>query len=170
MKIFSTNNLHEHGAIIIVYYKMRILPATTRETKSEFFGKNDNGGHYYNLELMAILSYWYDWYKIEVRGWIFLEPDEAKTTIDSHYAIIAHVIKRYIRIGCELTSGKDIEKAIKQLSGISVVQIESNRDKNNDDNTEEQCNFSNKKTKTIPDISKWFAWNWSINGEFEGYV
>src|SRR5436190_22207581 len=31
--------LDDYGAIIIVDYKMRILPATSRETKSEFFGK-----------------------------------------------------------------------------------------------------------------------------------
>ncbi len=31
--------LDGYGAIIIVDYKMRILPATSRETKSEFFGK-----------------------------------------------------------------------------------------------------------------------------------
>ena len=46
---------------------------------------------------------------------------------------IAHAIKRYIRIGCELTSGKDIEEAIKQLSGTSVAQIEPNRNKNNNE-------------------------------------
>ncbi|RHZ82305.1 hypothetical protein Glove_109g252 [Diversispora epigaea] len=223
------NELDENGAIIIVDYKMRILPATARETKSEFFGKrgwtlhttlvfqkkdnekmkiqahdhwscdtkqdawftascfeavfntinprphwikiiSDNGGHYHNSELMAIISHWYDWSGIEVRGWIFLEPGEAKTTVDSHHATIAHAIKRYVRIGCELTSGKDIEKAIEKLSGTSVAQIEPNRDKNNDDdNIEEQCN-SNKKTKTIPGISKWFAWDWPINGNFEGYI
>jgi hypothetical protein len=44
---------------------------------------------------------------------------------------IAHAIKRYIRIGCELTSGNDIEKAIEGLSGTSVAQIEPDRDKNN---------------------------------------
>ena len=44
---------------------------------------------------------------------------------------IAHAIKRYVRIGCELTSGNDIEKAIEGLSGTSVAQIEPNRDKSN---------------------------------------
>ena len=141
--------LDNYGAIIVVDYKMRILPATARETKSEFFGKrgwtlhttlifqknknnneeldiqaydhwssdtkqdawftascfeavfmtmnpkplwikiiSDNGGHYHNSELMAIISHWYDWYNIEVRGWIFLEPGEAKTTVDSHHATV----------------------------------------------------------------------------------
>ena len=35
----ALNKLDEFGAIIVVDYKMRILPATARETKSEFFGK-----------------------------------------------------------------------------------------------------------------------------------
>ncbi|EXX50986.1 hypothetical protein RirG_265630 [Rhizophagus irregularis DAOM 197198w] len=69
---------------------------------------------------------------VEVRGWIFLEPGEAKTTVDSHHATIAHAIKQYVRIGCELTSGQDIERAIEELSGTSVAQIEPNRNKNNE--------------------------------------
>jgi hypothetical protein len=38
---FSSNllELDKNGAIIIVDYKMRILPKTARETKTEFFGK-----------------------------------------------------------------------------------------------------------------------------------
>ena len=46
---------------------------------------------------------------------------------------IAHAIKQYVRIGCELTSGNDIEKAIEELSGTSVAQIEPNRDKGNNE-------------------------------------
>ncbi|GET54539.1 hypothetical protein GLOIN_2v1772784 [Rhizophagus irregularis DAOM 181602=DAOM 197198] len=49
---------------------------------------SDNGGHYHNSELMAIVSHWYDWYGVEVRGWIFLESGEAKTTVDSHHATV----------------------------------------------------------------------------------
>ncbi|PKY53385.1 hypothetical protein RhiirA4_425975 [Rhizophagus irregularis] len=114
---------------------------------------------------MAIISHWYDWYGVEVRGWIFLEPGEAKTTVDSHHATIAHAIKRYVRIGCELTSGQDIERAIEELSGTSVAQIEPNRNKNNNMILEKSCNANNKKTKTIPGISKWFVWDWPITGE-----
>lgn len=138
--------LDDEGAVLIVDYKMRILSQTSRETKSEFFGKrgwtlhsvlvyqkikgtqtmnieafdhwsddtkqdawftasslhavienleqkpkwitiiSDNGPHYHNTQLMIILSYWYDWYNVEVRRWIFLEAGEAKTSIDSHHA------------------------------------------------------------------------------------
>ena len=35
----TLRELDDHGAIIVVDYKMRILPATARETKSEFFWK-----------------------------------------------------------------------------------------------------------------------------------
>ncbi|RHZ88272.1 hypothetical protein Glove_24g7 [Diversispora epigaea] len=137
--------LDDYGTIIIVDYKMRILPATARKMKSEFFGKrgwtlhtilpnwikiiSDNRGHYHNSELMAI---------IKVCKWIFLELRKAKTTVDSHHAVIAHAIKRYIRVGHSLTNGKYIEKALHNLSGI------------------------NKKSKTILGISKWFEWTWSI--------
>ena len=37
---------------------------------------------------MAIISYWYNWYNIKVRRWIFLETREAKMTVDSHHAIV----------------------------------------------------------------------------------
>jgi hypothetical protein len=35
---------------------------------------------------MMILRHWPDWYGIWPKKWIFLEPGEAKTTIDSHHA------------------------------------------------------------------------------------
>ena len=38
---------------------------------------------------MAIISHWYNWYNIEVRSWLFLEPGEAKTIIDSHHAAVS---------------------------------------------------------------------------------
>lgn len=47
---------------------------------------SDNGGHYHNSELMTIITNWHQWYNIEVRGWYFLEPGEAKTSVDSHHA------------------------------------------------------------------------------------
>ncbi len=37
---------------------------------------------------MMLIAYWYDWYKIDVKSWIFLEPGEAKTTVDSHHASV----------------------------------------------------------------------------------
>ncbi|UZO02042.1 uncharacterized protein OCT59_020540 [Rhizophagus irregularis] len=157
----TLRQLDNYGAIIVVDYKMRILPATSRETKSEFFGKRGR---------------WYDWYNIEVRGWIFLEPGEAKTTVDSHHATIAHAIKRYIRVGCDLTEGENIETALQDLSGTSVSHIEPNRnieilvDQENSGNNQKSKNTNEKKPKTIPGISKWFEWNWPITGQFAGYI
>ncbi|RHZ70346.1 hypothetical protein Glove_272g1 [Diversispora epigaea] len=128
---------------------------------------SDNGGHYHNSELMTIISHWYDWYNVEVRGWIFLEPGEAKTTVDSHHATIAHAIKRYIRIGCDLTEGENIETALQDLSGTSVSHIEPNRDMETLDQTNSR---NNQKSKTIHGISKWFEWNWPVTGQFAGYI
>jgi hypothetical protein len=148
----SLAQLDKDGAIIVVDYKMRILPKSARETKEQFFGKrgwtlhtiliftkkddemkldvraydhwstdtkqdawftassfeavfgsiekkpkwisviSDNGPHYHNSELMSIIAHWYDWYQIQVRSWLFLEPGEAKTTIDSHHASVSFSI------------------------------------------------------------------------------
>src|SRR5260363_397780 len=49
---------------------------------------SDNGAHYHNSELMTIIAHWHTWYSIEIKRWLFLEPGEAKTTIDSHHANI----------------------------------------------------------------------------------
>jgi len=35
---------------------------------------------------MTIICNWKEWYNVEVRQWIILEPGEVKTTIDSHHA------------------------------------------------------------------------------------
>ena len=138
--------LDNDGALLIVDYKMRILPKTARETKAEFFGKrgwtlhsvllytkneeetnlnitafdhwsldtkqdawftasslhavfntmpnnpkwitifSDNGPHYHNSEMMAIMTHWKEWYDVTIKRWIFLEAGEAKTAIDSHHA------------------------------------------------------------------------------------
>ena len=135
--------LDKDGAVIIVDYKMKILPQSAREVKSDFFGKkgytlhtllvytkkpddptslnievldhwssdptqdassfdalfstmekkplwveilSDNGPRYHNKELMMMISQWSQWYNIKIRSWIFLEPGEAKTTVDSHHA------------------------------------------------------------------------------------
>ncbi len=53
---------------------------------------SDNGAHYHSSELMAIIAHWNEWYQIEVRDWQFLEPGEAKTTIDSHHAAVSTIV------------------------------------------------------------------------------
>ena len=144
--------LDEDGALIIIDYKMKILPCRARETKQQFFGKrgwslhtvliytkkpgnnheyqieahdhwsgdtrqdawftasslhavfsemtkkpkwiiilSDNGPHYHNTEMMALLSNWKTWYDITIKKWIFLEAGEAKTSIDSHHAQVSKI-------------------------------------------------------------------------------
>ncbi|RHZ78758.1 hypothetical protein Glove_156g31 [Diversispora epigaea] len=174
--------LDSDRAVLIVDYKMRILPKSAREFKSEFFEKkgwtlysilmytksendeklavaafdhwsadirqdawftasslhaifnvmfkkpkwitliSDNGPHYHNSEMMLILAHWKDWYDIEA--------GKAKIAIDSHHAQITHFIKRYIRVGFEIKEGIDIENAIKDLYGISIGELNPNREKN----------------------------------------
>ncbi|RHZ49726.1 hypothetical protein Glove_515g4 [Diversispora epigaea] len=181
---FNANllTLDENGAIIIVDYKMKILPKSAREVKSDFFGcrftssafeavfnnldkkplwikiVSDNGAHYHCVELMSIIANWNSWYGIEIRDWIFLEAGEAKTTIDSHHAQIAHSIKRYIRLGHNISEGEDIVNAIKDIRGTSVANIQPNRSQR-----------EIKKPK-IDGISNWFEFRWPVEGEFAGYV
>src|SRR5205823_5449379 len=71
---------------------------------------------------------------------------------------IAHAIKRYIRLGFDVTKGEDIENAVKDLHGTSISQIDPNREKNKG------------KIKTFIGISKLNEWQWPINGPFAGYV
>ncbi|RIB13454.1 hypothetical protein C2G38_2197809 [Gigaspora rosea] len=85
---------------------------------------------WYNSELMAIVGYWHEWYDIKVESWLFLEPGEAKTIVDSHHAAIAHSIKWYLRIGYNIETGDDICEVVKDLSGTFIANIEPNRDDN----------------------------------------
>ena len=61
---------------------------------------SDNGAHYHNSELMTTVSYWHQWYNIEVRGWYFFEPGEAKSSVDSHHAQVkfSKIMLSYINI------------------------------------------------------------------------
>ncbi|RHZ69121.1 hypothetical protein Glove_290g83 [Diversispora epigaea] len=128
---------------------------------------SDNGPHYHNSELMSIIAHWYDWYQIYVRSWLFLEPGEAKTTIDSHHASITHAIKRYIRIGYDIKEGQDIVEAGKNIAGTHFANIEPNRIEHE---TNDDTGKKKPKVKTIPGISKYFYWEWPIDAPLEGYI
>ncbi|RIB24654.1 hypothetical protein C2G38_2167970 [Gigaspora rosea] len=183
--------LNFDSALFIADYKMRILPQSARETKREFFGKrafevvfeamekrpkwikviSDNGPYYHNSELMSIVRYWHEWYGIEVRGWLFLEPGEAKTAVDSHHTAIKHAITQYLRIGHDLATGDDISQAVKNLSGTTVANIEPDRDDNDDeDNDDKKVKKSKIKVKTIKGISKLFYWKWPVGGRYNRYI
>ncbi|RIB15734.1 hypothetical protein C2G38_2191755 [Gigaspora rosea] len=118
---------------------------------------SDNGAHYYNSEMMALVTNWYQWYNIEVQDWYFFEPGEAKSLVDSHHATIRYSNKnqqlkaRYIRIGYNLDSGKKIQEAIQDLSGTLVANLEPCRD--------------HVAVKTIKQITSFFHWKWPISGE-----
>ncbi|CAG8775866.1 764_t:CDS:2, partial [Racocetra persica] len=73
---------------------------------------------------------------------------EAKTSIDSYHMQISYIIKRYVHLGFDLTTGEDIEKALGNLSGISTSYLKSNRNQRNQSGI-----------KTIPGISNWFEWS-----------
>ncbi|RGB30066.1 hypothetical protein C1646_765815 [Rhizophagus diaphanus] len=77
----ALDELDDHGAVIIVDYKMCIFSATAREAKSEFF------------TVFNTINSRPHWIKIISGNG---EPGEAKTTVNSHYAMIAHAIKRYV--------------------------------------------------------------------------
>ncbi|GES86464.1 hypothetical protein GLOIN_2v1767687 [Rhizophagus clarus] len=209
--------LDDKTALILVDYKMKILPKTARETKSDWFGKkgwtlhsvlvytktpnsiklqvqafdhwspdtrqdfwftasslnavletldsrpesviimSDNGGHYHNADLMMIMAFWPKWYNVKVKKWVFLEAGEAKTAIDSYHAQITHAINRYVRLGFDIQTGKDIENAIKNIRGTSVAQLVPNRDRGSGSNT-------------LPGNSNWFEWQWPTSGDYAGCI
>ncbi len=72
---------------------------------------------------------------------------------------ISHAIKRYVRLGFDLTTGEDIEKALDGLSGTSTAYLKPNRNQRNQSNV-----------KTISGISNWFEWSWPVEGSLAGYV
>ena len=56
------------------------------------------------------------------------------------------------------SSGEDIEAAIKNIHGTSIAQIIPNR------------NNKKSKIKALKGISKWFEWQWLMEGQFAGYI
>ncbi|CAB4435478.1 unnamed protein product [Rhizophagus irregularis] len=105
---------------------------------------------------MAIVANWNQWYNIDVRGWHFFEPGEAKSSVDSHHAQIAHSIKRYVRVWYNLDNGEKIEDAIKNLGGTSVAHLEPKR--------------NHVPVKTISGITKLSYFEWPNEGSFIGYI
>ncbi|UZO23756.1 uncharacterized protein OCT59_016087 [Rhizophagus irregularis] len=188
LNIYVRTNLEEldaDGAVLIVDYKMKILPTSSRETKKDFFDDthqdawftassihlenlepkpkwisilSDNGMHYHCTELMLIIGHLKEWYDVIPRRWLFLEAVEAKTAIDSHHAQIAQAIKRYIKLGFEVENGEDIENAIRDIAGTHVANL------NPDRNTDKE------KLGTITGISNFQEWTWPQEDEKNGYI
>ena len=61
---------------------------------------------------------------------------------------------------------KIIERQQKKKIIISIIKLH-NRDNQKPKDTK---NTKEKKSKTIPGISKWFEWSWPVAGQFAGYV
>ncbi|CAB4400052.1 unnamed protein product [Rhizophagus irregularis] len=100
-----------------------------------------------------------EWYNVSIKNWIFLEAGEAKTSIDSHHAQITHAIKRYVKLGYDITSGENIEDAIKDLAGTHVAHIQPNRSQDR------------KSTLgTIQGITNWSEWGWPNETDDLGYI
>ena len=72
---------------------------------------------------------------------------------------ISHAIKRYVRLGFDITSGEDIEKAIENLSGTLVANINPNR-----------AQRASVKIGTIPGNSDLYEWHWPTEGSLAGYI
>src|SRR5688572_24898412 len=71
---------------------------------------------------------------------------------------IAHSIKCYVRLGCNITEGEDIENAVKDLCGTSICHIEPNREN------------QNKKFSTLAGISGLNEWTWPVEGSHAGFI
>ncbi|RHZ83505.1 hypothetical protein Glove_91g130 [Diversispora epigaea] len=133
--------LDGEGAVIIVDYKMKILPQSARETKAEFFGKRGWSLHFVlvytkNIEQnqmnVQTFDHWSDdtrqdaWYTASYTFFETINPKPKWITIMSdngmHYhctelmLIISQAIKRYIKLGYDINSGDDIESAIKNIA------------------------------------------------------
>uniref|UniRef100_U9TB68 Uncharacterized protein n=1 Tax=Rhizophagus irregularis (strain DAOM 181602 / DAOM 197198 / MUCL 43194) TaxID=747089 RepID=U9TB68_RHIID len=76
-----------------------------------------------------------------------------------HVSCITHAIKRYVKLGYDITSGENIEDAIKDLAGTHVAHIQPNRSQDR------------KSTLgTIQGITNWAEWVWPNDTDEAGYI
>ncbi|CAB5141873.1 unnamed protein product [Rhizophagus irregularis] len=196
---FNANllQLNNDGILIVVDYKMRILPKRIRETKQDFYAKRGWALHTVlvysknqesnELEIQAF-DHWSNdnrqdaWFTASSFDAVFtlLDPKPKWVIVMSdngpHYHCsetmalvqngqngiilnISHAIKKYVRLGFDLTTGEDIEKALDGLSGTAIAYLKPNRDQRSQSNV-----------KTIPGISNWFEWSWPTEGPLAGYI
>lgn len=71
---------------------------------------------------------------------------------------VSHAIKRYVRLGHNISEGHDIVEAAKEIKGTSIANIEPDR------------KHKEEKKPIIPGISNWFEFQWPVEGEFSGFV
>ncbi|CAB4385936.1 unnamed protein product [Rhizophagus irregularis] len=83
---------------------------------------------------------------------------DAWFTASSLHAI-SQAIKRYVRLGLNITDGEDIQKAIQNISGARVSQLTPDRE------------FDKKtKIRTIAGINNWNEWSWPVDGPNAGHI
>ncbi|RIB00827.1 hypothetical protein C2G38_2232810, partial [Gigaspora rosea] len=175
--------LNETGALIIVDYKMKILPKSARETKQDFFGKkgwtlhsiliytrlynnttlqpewvvfiSDNGPHYHNADLMLIMGRWKEWYNILLENGLFMKLQNLsiKNLINDLLYITYNTSWRF-----NIAQGSDIELAIEGIRGTSVAHLEP------------ECSKGKKQVNTLLGNSNWFSWEWPWDDNNTGYV
>ncbi|RGB23971.1 hypothetical protein C1646_773743 [Rhizophagus diaphanus] len=178
----NLDELDEDGAIIIVNYKMRILPQNARETKSQFFGKR-------GWTLHSSLVYTKD----TTNNKLNIQPKPKWVTIMSdnrpHYhctelmLVIGHwkdwydIVSRkwifleaseaktlidshhaQVKLGSKIESGNDIEEAIHGIAGTKVANLLPNRDQ------------EKVKIGTIAGIKSFHEWTWADQEEDVGFI
>ncbi|RHZ68667.1 hypothetical protein Glove_294g61 [Diversispora epigaea] len=157
---FNVNllELDEKTVLILVDYKMKILPKTARETKNDWFGKKGWSLHtvmFTASSLHAVIENLNP--KPELIIVMSDNAGEAKTSIDSHHAQISHAINRYVHLGFDIQTGQDIENAIKGIRGTSVAHLQPNCDRGTGNNI-------------LLGNSNWFEWQWQTTGDLDGCI
>ncbi|RHZ76317.1 hypothetical protein Glove_199g142 [Diversispora epigaea] len=145
----------EKSALIVVDYKMKILPKSARETKEQFFGKkgwtlhSSNSSHqdiFFTVSSLHAVAESMkkkpEWVTIiSDNGGHYCNSDLMMTNRERQKLplIIEHAINRHAKLGFDISSGNDIETA------ISVI-----------------CD--RKKESMLKINYHWFEWSWPITG------
>ncbi|RIA83698.1 hypothetical protein C1645_833382 [Glomus cerebriforme] len=121
LKAFNLDELDEDEAVIIVDYKIRILPHNARETKSQFFGKR-------GWTLHSSLVYTKDTInnKLNIQVFDYWSDDtgqDAWYTASSLHTI-SQAIKRHVKLGGKIESGNDI---VHEITEIKVTNLLPNQ-------------------------------------------
>ncbi|RHZ81982.1 hypothetical protein Glove_115g1 [Diversispora epigaea] len=166
----ALSELEFDNALIIVDYKMRINPKKAKETKDEWFGKRG-----WTLHSILLYTKNQDTNNIDINAfdhWSGDTKQDAWFTASSLHGVvetlekkpknitISHIIKRYVKLGYEITSGEDIEKAISNLSDTHVANLQPNRERENE----------KQKLRTISGIRNWNEFTWIYNGEEADHI
>ncbi|GBB84692.1 hypothetical protein RclHR1_11280002 [Rhizophagus clarus] len=93
-----------------------------------------------------------------VKQWASLSLYRIDANNRSIERLISQIIKRYVKLGCTIKSGDDIEAAIHDIAGTKVANLLPNR------------NQEKEKIGTIAGIKSLHEWTWPVQGEDIGFV